>query len=89
MKNKNKGYILPVAVGVLVIASLGLLLFSWGKDPKTEERLGANNKNASTTSEVKSESSLESDEAEINASLKALDDANVNIDGGINDKSSI
>lgn len=97
MKIKNKGgYVVPVAMGVLVVASLGLLIFSWWGRSQTINNTSVVQKETSTTSSLSNKQSLMSDDATldadsatIDAQIKALDDSNVDVGNSLNDSSSI
>jgi hypothetical protein len=97
MQIKNKGYVIPVAIGVLVVASLGLLMWSWlstGSDKKAVDE--NNNPAASSTLSAKwnqpninDDASIDEDSASIDAQIKALDKANADVETGLNDVSTI
>lgn len=97
MKIKNRGYIVPVAIGVLVVASLGLLMFSnWG-GKKVTEKTGVSNTpvtpttttNVSNRQSASDDATLDADSVNIDAQLKALDGSNSDVDSSLKDTSSI
>ncbi|HAO64847.1 TPA: hypothetical protein DCQ44_02595 [Candidatus Taylorbacteria bacterium] len=96
MKTNKNGYILPVAIAVLVIASLGLLLFSWlSKSDKSNIADDNSKQSSSVTSTTTGQSSatddatLNNDSTTIDGQIKALDNDNSSIDSSLNDKSTI
>lgn len=99
MNIKNKGYIVPVAIGILVVASLGLLLFSWWGRPSNVDdgksdivsTLGGETdlSTLGAQSKANDEVTLNIDSANLDAQLKALDDSDVDINNSLNDTSSI
>lgn len=96
MKIKSRGYVVPVAIGVLVVASLGLLLSSWwSKSQKKDLPLVSSQKTASSTAQILNKKSLANDDATLDADsaaievqIKALDNSNLDVDGGLNDSST-
>lgn len=97
MTSKKSGYIVPIAIGILVVASLGLLLFSWlaapSKSVAPEVKTTASSTNASNTAATQASANdnatLDNDSAAIDAQIKALDSNNADVNAGINDTSSI
>lgn len=87
MKIKNRGYVLPVAIGVLVLISLGLLMFTSWSEPKEIDSSAENNQVAATV--LTDDATLDNDSAAIDAQLKALDDSGADVDSSLNDTSSI
>ena len=93
--NRQKGgYVVPVAIAVLVLASIGLLGFSWfggskeQKDAKKDQVVAVNNVASSTEQKVNSASddaTLDNDGAAIDAQIKALDKDSADITSGLSD----
>jgi len=95
---KKGGYIVPVAIAVLVVASIGLLTASWWNGSKKEVATPKNipNQNQTATNPVANhpavvvstandDQTLDSDGTAIDNSLKGLDGANVDITSSLND----
>lgn len=98
MQSKNKGYVVPVAIGVLVVASLGLLVFSWWGNSKNEvsttmtQPKESKNISTSTTyidTSASDDTTLEKNSVEIDSQIKALDDDNSGVDISAKDESTI
>lgn len=96
---KKGGFIVPVAIAVLVVASIGLFSFSWWRGakkeavtPKLEENTVQANINTETSSQTKSKTvsasndgSLDSDSSAIDAGLRGLDESSVDVNSSFND----
>jgi hypothetical protein len=93
MEIKNKGYVVPVAIGILVIASLGLLVLSWfGGAQKTQPTVtvpSESNNDGVKQPLANDDATLAADSANIDAQLKTLDSNNADVNSGLNDTSSI
>lgn len=88
MKSKNKGYVVPVAIGVLALASLGLLFFSWSNTPSKNDD-SKNTESAMSRPVMNDDATLEDDSANIDAQIKALDNSSADVDTSFKDTSSI
>ena len=93
---KKGGYIVPVAIAVLVVASIGLLTASWWNGSKKEVATPKNIPTQTVTNPVANhpvvaastandDQTLDSDGTAIDKSLKGLDGANVDITSSLND----
>ena len=99
---KKGGFVVPIAIATLVVASIGLLAFSWwgwGGEQKTDvvpvtsitkktdtaKRIVKTPDHAVLTSTANDDKTLDSDGAAIEAGLKGLDGANVDITNSLND----
>lgn len=88
---------MPVAIGALVLASLGLVTFSWLGGSKKRAPVKRNVKEivASTTNNILKKSmatddaTLDDDSAAIDAQIKALDGSNSDVGASLNDTPSI
>lgn len=98
MKTKNKGFVVPVAIGILVVASLGLLAMSWWSggqkvSPKVEPVQNpvssADTSNVSALSTANDDQTLDADSANVDAQIKNLDSSSADIDSSLNDQSTI
>ncbi len=90
MSSKNQGFVVPVAIGVLVLASLGLIFYSWfnqkntmGNTIKTESSKNVSQKTLSD------DKSLDSESAAIDSQINNLDNNSADINTSLNDTSSI
>ena len=92
---KKGGYVVPIAIAVLVVASIGLLTASWWNGSKKEVVVPKNTQNQTATNPVANnpaivstandDKTLDSDGVTIENSLKGLDGANVDITSSLND----
>ena len=96
MKLKNRGYIVPVAIGVLVVASLGLLFFSWwggSQKPKASVANQENNSPAANAARARltanDDTTLDADSAAIDSQINALDGSNTDVNTSLSDTSTI
>jgi hypothetical protein len=96
MEIKNRGYVVPVAIGTLVLASLGLMIFSWlGGQKKIDDAKVVPNATTTISDDLDRKASatddvtLDDDSAIIDAQIKALDDSAADINSSLNDTSSI
>ncbi len=102
MHANKKGYIVPLAIGILVVASLGLLFTSWWNNKhkaatpvastttKTEPAAPTNQEQVQAkASSASDDQTLDNDSASIGAQLKSLDSTNADVDASMNDKSGV
>ena len=98
LSNYQKGqYVVPVAIIILVIASIGLILFSWWgttnkKSPTSTKSTQATSTNqkvriqpATTVSKANDDATLDKDGANIQTGLNGLDKAITDVNGSFND----